>query len=91
MSIFACMFFQDPSLLHFQKRLEKKYQRNNLKDTFGVVNIPNNNQLREVLDKIASESLAPIFNDFYEKLRRHMHLEGYTILPNVQMCTIDGT
>ncbi len=91
MSAFACMFFQDPSLLHFQKRLEQKYQRNNLKNIFGVSNIPSDNQLREVLDKISSEALAPIFKDFYEKLRRHKHLEGYAILPNVLMCAIDGT
>lgn len=91
MSAFACMFFQDPSLLHFQKRLEQKYQRNNLKNIFGVENIPSDNQLREVLDKISSEALAPIFKDFYERLRRHKHLEDYAILPNVLMCAIDGT
>lgn len=91
MSVFACMFFQDPSLLHFQKLLEQKYQRNNLKNIFGVSNIPSDNQLREVLDKIPSEALSPIFKDFYDKLRRHKHLEGYAILPNVLMCAIDGT
>ena len=36
MSDFACMFFQDPSLLHFQKRLEQKHQRNNLRNIFKV-------------------------------------------------------
>lgn len=34
MSAFACIFFQDPSLLHFQKRLEQNQQRNNLRNTF---------------------------------------------------------
>jgi hypothetical protein len=91
MSAFACMYFQDPSLLHFQKRLEQSQQRNNLRNIFNVQNIPSNNQLRDVLDDIPSEALAPIFKDFYEKLRRHKHLEDYAILPNVLMCTIDGT
>ena len=91
MSAFACMFFQDPSLLHFQKRLEQKYQRNNLQTIFNVTNIPSNNQLRDIIDEIDSEALAPIFKDFYEKLRRHKHLDSYAILPNVLMCTIDGT
>tara|TARA_R110001583_G_scaffold52706_1_gene163324 strand:- start:516 stop:1046 length:531 start_codon:yes stop_codon:yes gene_type:complete len=31
------------------------------------------------------------FKDFHEKSRRHKHLEDYAILPNVLMCTIDGT
>lgn len=91
MSAFACMYFQDPSLLHFQKRLEQNQQRNNLRNIFNVQNIPSNNQLREVLDEIPSEALAPIFKDFHEKLRRHKHLEDYEILPQVLMCTIDGT
>jgi len=91
MSAFACMFFQDPSLLHFQKRLEQRHQRHNLKNIFNVENIPSNSQLRDVLDQLPSETLAPIFKDFYEKLRRHKHLEDYAILPNVLMCTIDGT
>ncbi|MFT6988022.1 MAG: hypothetical protein ACJAT7_003888, partial [Psychromonas sp.] len=85
------MFFQDPSLLHFQTRLEQKHQRNNLRNIFKVDNIGSNNQLRDVLDKIPSEALSPIFKDFHEKLRRHKHLEDYAILPNVLMCTIDGT
>jgi hypothetical protein len=91
MSAFAYMFFQDPSLLHFQTRLEQKHQRNNLRNIFKVDNIGSNNQLRDVLDKIPSEALSPIFKDFHEKLRRHKHLEDYAILPNVLMCTIDGT
>ena len=44
-----------------------------------------------MLDEISSETLALIFKDFYAKLRRHKHLESYAILPNVLMCTIDGT
>ena len=38
MSAFACMFFQDPSLLHFQTRLEQQHQRNNLRNIFKVDN-----------------------------------------------------
>lgn len=91
MSAFACMYFQDPSLLHFQKRLEQKYQRNNLKTIFNVSNIPSDSQLRDVLDNVPSEALSTVFKDYFERLRRHKHLEAYTILPNVLMCTIDGT
>lgn len=91
MSAFACMYFQDPSLLHFQKRLEQKYQRNNLETIFNVRNIPSDSQLRDVLDNVPSEALSGIFKDFFERLRRHKHLEEYAILPNVLMCTIDGT
>jgi len=85
------MYFQDPSLLHFQKRLEQKYQSNNLKTIFNVSNIPGDSQLRDILDNVPSEALSDVFKDFFERLRRHKHLESYAILPNVLMCTIDGT
>ena len=63
------MFFQDPSLLDFQKRLEQKHQCNNLKNIFKVDTICSDNQLRDVLDNIPSEALSPMFKDFYNKTK----------------------
>lgn len=91
MSAFACMYFQDPSLLHFQQRLEKKYQRSNLQTLFRVKQTPKDSQLRDILDAIPGESLSPIFKEFYERLRRNKHLEEYNILPGMLMCVMDGT
>jgi hypothetical protein len=91
MSAFACMYFQDPSLLHFQQRLEKKYQRNNLQTIFRVKHTPKDSQLRDIIDGIPSESLAPVFKALHERLRRHKYLEDYAVLPNMLMCVIDGT
>lgn len=34
MSGFAMMYFQDPSLLQFQRRLEDEYEQNNLRTLF---------------------------------------------------------
>lgn len=90
MSGFACMYFQDPSLLQFQIRLEKKHQRHNLQTIFGVKDIPQNTQMRDVLDMLPSESLAPIFKDLFGRLRRHKHLEEFAILPGMLLCAIDG-
>lgn len=91
MSVFACMYFQDPSLVQFQQRLEEEQGRNNLRNLFGVEKIPQDSQIREILDGISSKDLSPIFKDFFERLRRHKHLEEYAIFSNVLMCTIDGT
>ena len=91
MSAFSCMCFQDPSLNEFQKRLQEEQHINNLATLFGVKNIPKNTQLRDILDEIPSEVLSPIFKDFFNRLRRHKHLEGYAILPNTLLCAIDGT
>ncbi len=91
MSAFACMYFQQPSLLEFQKQMEVDRHKNNLRTLFGVENIPQDSQLRDVLDNIPSDPIAPVFKDFFSRLRRHKHLEDYAILPNVLMCSIDGT
>ena len=46
MSGFACMYFQDPSLLQFQQRLREAENRDNLQTLFGVNDIPGDTQLR---------------------------------------------
>lgn len=91
MSAFACMYFQDPSLAQFQMRMEEAHHKNNLRSLFHVENIPGDTQLRDILDTLPSEQLAPVFADFYERLRRHKHLESYAIFPDLLLCAIDGT
>ncbi len=91
MSAFACMYFQEPSLAQFQLRMEEELHKNNLRTLFGVENIPQNSQLRKILDAVPSEGFAPIFKDLFERLRRHKHLEDYAIFPNILLCVIDGT
>jgi hypothetical protein len=70
MSGFALMFFQHPSLLQFQRAMEKKRQRCNLQTIFGVHAIPSDTQLREILDGVAPESLRKVLPQLWEKVRR---------------------
>jgi hypothetical protein len=48
MSGFAMMFFQDPSILAFQTRLQESSQKNNLAGVFGVGSIPKDTQMRDI-------------------------------------------
>ena len=82
MSAFACMYFQDPALAQFQLRMEEVEHKNNLRTIFGVEHIPKSSQLRDIIDTIPSEELAPVFKDLFERLRRHKHLEDYAVFPN---------
>lgn len=91
MSAFACMYFQDPSLAQFQLRMEEEQHRNNLTTIFGVEQIPGDSQLRDILDTIPGAEFAPIFQDLFNRLRRHKHLEDYAVFPNTLLCVIDGT
>ena len=91
MSAFACMYFQEPSLLQFQQQREDAQQKNNLRTLFGVANIPQESQWREVLDSLPGTAFAPIFKELLGRLRRHKHLEDDSLWPHVLMCTMDST
>lgn len=91
MSAFSCMYFQDPSLAEFQRRMKEAKGKSNLQTLFDVDNIPKDTQLRDILDSIPGKAFAPIFKDYFGRLRRHKHLENYEVLPGLLMCVIDGT
>ncbi len=91
MSGFACMYFQSPSLLQFQKELEDREKNNNLRTLFGVSDIPENTQLRNIIDKVDSEHLRAVFKEFLTRLQRGKHLEQYQFLDGKYLCDIDGT
>ena len=91
MSGFAMMFFQDPSILAFQQRLQDGIQKNNLTTIFGVSDIPKDTQMRHVLDAIAASELDPIFADFLHRLQRGKHLVNYQFLNNSYLLSLDGS
>jgi hypothetical protein len=91
MSGFACMYFQSPSLLRFQRELEDKRKNNNMKALFGVSNIPENTQLRHIIDKVDSEYFRDVFKEFLVRLQRGKQLERYQFLDGKYLCDIDGT
>ncbi|WP_250311842.1 hypothetical protein [Rickettsia endosymbiont of Oedothorax gibbosus] len=43
----ACMYFQSVSLLEFQRRMERKEQRNNLRSMFTVQSLPSDQGIRQ--------------------------------------------
>jgi len=91
MSGFACMYFQDPSLLRFQQRLREAENRDNLQTLFGVNDIPGETQLRDIVDEVGSEEFRPIFKDYFSRLQRGKHLLQYQLFDGFYICSIDGT
>ena len=57
MTALAMMFFQDPSLLQFQMRLQEAANQDNLKTLFGVQYIPGEAQLRDVIDSCEPDQI----------------------------------
>lgn len=91
LSGFAMMFFQDPSMLAFQKRLQEHGNKNNLQTMFGVKSTPKSSQLRDVIDLIPSSSFDPIFSDYFSLLQRAKLLEKFRFFNKKYLVSIDGT
>lgn len=91
MSALAMMYFQDPSLLAFQRRLQEAAQKNNLKSIFQVEAIPADTQLRSVIDQCDPAQIESIFTDFFRGLQRGKHLEPYRLLSGRYLILLDGS
>ena len=91
MSGFAMMFFQDPSLLAFQQRIQDSIERNNLSTVFNVGTIPKDTQMREILDPIESQAIAPVFSDFLLRLQRGKQLARYRFIDDMYLISMDGS
>jgi len=91
MSAFAMMFFQDPSILEFQTRLQETLNINNLKTMFHVSGVPKATQFRDVVDILPSHDLENVFSDFFRPLQRGKQLELFRFLDGKYLVSIDGT
>lgn len=91
MAGFAVMFFQDPSLLAFQRRLEKGSNLSNLQTMFNVTSIPDDTQFREVLDRLPSHEVDAVFADYLYQLQRSKYLASYQFMDSYYLVPIDGS
>lgn len=91
MSGFAMMYFQDPSLLQFQKRLREAKGRDNLSMIFEVETVPEDTQMRKILDGVDPDSFRPAFKNYLHRLQRGKHLEQYRLFDGSYLCVTDGS
>lgn len=91
MSAFAAMFYQSPSLLHFQSDLENKVKNNNLRTQFGVKNIPSTTQLKDVLDEVSSKRFESVFDVLHQKLDKIKVINEFENNLNTLFLSGDGT
>ena len=56
-------FSLNGSWLKFQMKMQTKNEKNNAKTLFGIENIPVDNHIRKILDKIDPKSFKKIYDD----------------------------
>jgi len=91
LSALAMMFFQDPSMLAFQTRLQSAMHKNNLQTLFDVNSIPKESQMKEILDAVSPESFHPIFKEFFARVQRAKYLEQFRFIDDAYLLPLDGT
>jgi len=91
MSGFAMMFFQAPSLLAFQRRLQEQAQINNLRTVFDIGSIPKDTEMRAVADRAPTQALSGIFPTLVSLLQRGRQLDRFRFLNEKYLIPIDGS
>jgi hypothetical protein len=88
---FAVFFVQSPSFLAHQRDLQRRQGQNNAQSLFGIDQVPSDPQIRNLLDPIAPEQLAPPFWRVFEQLRDGDYLTTDQGHLGRWLCALDGT
>jgi hypothetical protein len=88
---FAVFFTQSPSFLAYQRDMQRRKGRNNAQSLFGLDQVPTDPQIRNLLDPIAPECLAPAFWRVFEHLQQGDYLKSYQGWLGRWLLAFDGT
>ena len=88
---FSVFYMQAPSFLAHQQAMQDKQQRNNATSLFGIEQIPSDPQIRNLLDPVPPEQLAPPFWDMFDLLEEAGELEAYRSFGGQWLVSQDGT
>lgn len=91
MSALAMMFFQDPSVLSFQRRMQDSLQSSNLKTMFAVDTIPSDSALRQTLDAVPTQAIHSTFSMLLKQLQRGKQLDAYKLESGHHLIALDGS
>lgn len=91
MSGLAVFGLKFPSLLQFSKDMTSVMRKQNLRQLFGITNIPSDTYMRERLDKIAPKELSPAFAAMMDMAEQNKLLKQFEFLDGRHLIPIDGT
>lgn len=86
----SVFFFQAPSFLEFQRRMQQETSRSNCHTLFGVEAIPCDNRIRDLLDAVPPERFADLFPLCLDTLREHGALAPFERLGGRLLVALDG-
>ena len=87
MSGFGMFSLKDSSLLEFDERRSKDQ---NLKQIYGLKDVPSDTQLRTILDPVSPEGIKPIFKEVYQVVKQNGVLEQLKFVGHY-LVSVDGS
>lgn len=78
MSAVAMLFFQYPSLLEYQRRMQQRTGRSHMERVFQVEELPSDTQMREILDGMLTEPLRHVLPQTFAQMRPLVQVGGVT-------------
>jgi len=88
---FAVFFMQCESFLEHQRQMQSRRGQDNAQTLFGLVRVPTNNQIKNILDAIPAEMLFGIFVWVFQTLRQCGVLQAYESVNQNLLVALDGT
>ena len=90
MSAFAMFSLKAPSLLNFDERRKDEAECQNLKNIYGIENIPSDSRMREISDEIDPKKyLSPIFKVIFGHVQRGNELEPMVFYKGCYLLNLD--
>jgi len=90
LSAFSVFFTQSPSFLSFQKSMQQNKGKNNAQSLFGVLKIPSDNQIKNLLDPISPSSLFPVFSYIFNGINDLGYLDTFRSYNKNLLLALDG-
>ncbi len=91
MSGYALFSLKMPSLLAFDNLRNDQIFQANMKNLFGVENIPSDTRMREVLDEVDPNQLRGTFKCLFVDFQRGKCLDEYLFFNDHYLVALDGT
>jgi hypothetical protein len=87
MSGFGMFSLKDSSLLEFDERRSKDQ---NLKQIYGLKDVPSDTQIRTILDPVLPAGIKPVFKEVYQLVKQSGVLEQMKFLGHY-LVSLDGS
>ena len=91
LSAFSVFYFQNKSWLSFQRDIDTKKGTSNAQTMFGISDIPSDNHIRNILDKITPDSFKKVYEIIIDKLKSIGILDKFNFKDDYMLVALDGT